>query len=355
MSDRDASDRRSSPLALSRRAFLGRAGLLTGGLLALGPGGLLRAGPARAQLEKALRPTTAGGHLLTLDGAPAGFVQALEGGSVRAEVIEQMAGPTGSVNKTLGPAIYEPIRFRADVGGMSQRFWELVGGALQQESQRIDGAFVTTDFSGNAVRELAFTNALISEIRFPALDAAAKELAYVEIVLAPQVTRTAESKGAKVAVGLHKGQKKGMLANFRFEIPGMKDASKHVNRIESFTIERSASAEQVGAPRDFLREPGRLVLPNLALTLPLAAAKPFQEWHRTFVIEGKHSDAAEKSATLELLTPNLDSSLLTLQFGQLGILALAQLPAQSGDAVARVRAEFYFESLKLVAPAEPKA
>ena len=74
-----------------------------------------------------------------------------------------------------------------------------------------------------------------------------------------------------------------------------------------------------------------------------ASAADWRNWHEDFVIGGNNGPAQEKSGTLELLTPNMASALMTLTFAGLGIHRLQPVPAASEAISPRVRASLYCE------------
>jgi hypothetical protein len=350
MSARDTFDRPGS-LPLSRRAFIERAGLLTGGLLVLGPGGLLRASGAQAQVAAQIksRAFAAGSFMLSLDGKPVGFVQSFEGGTARGEVATMAVGPTAVVKKNIANVHYDPIRFRAPVGSMAPPFWDLLNNTLKGNAQRVSGEIAIADFNGTVQRRLTFSNALVTEMGIPALDAAAKELAYVEVALTPETSRSDEKGGGKVAADLIKGQKKSALANFRLAIDGLDQACKRINKVEALVVKQSVVVDQIGITREPAKQPGKLEFPNLVFTVPMLDAPEFQKWHKEFVIDGLNGDDKERSGSLDLLAPDLATAVLTVKFSNLGIFALAPVAA-SGDTAASMKAELYCESMSLEVP-----
>jgi hypothetical protein len=67
-----------------------------------------------------------------------------------------------------------------------------------------------------------------------------------------------------------------------------------------------------------------------------------------FVVRGQGPDKLERSLTVELLAPNLTDTLLTLNFEQVGIYALAEAREErTSAAVARITAGLYAEELEV--------
>jgi hypothetical protein len=199
---------------------------------------------------------------------------------------------------------------------------------------------------------MEFSNALVSQVTFPTFDVSAKEAAYVELTLAPESTRTVDVKGEKLTLQT-KAQKKGLLANFRLSIGGLEAACSKVRKIDALTIKQSVQTEGVGSARELTREAGKLEIPSLVVTVPMNHATPFLEWHESFVILGKSGDEQEREGSLELLTPDLKETLLTLNFSHLGIFAVSAPPTEANaDQIAVLKAEMYCEAMSLTAPAK---
>jgi len=53
---------------------------------------------------------------IEFEGADAGFIQSVNGGAIRADVINQSLGPTSFVKKHIGPPKYEPFTIQIGWG-----------------------------------------------------------------------------------------------------------------------------------------------------------------------------------------------------------------------------------------------
>jgi hypothetical protein len=342
MTDRDACDAPTARHSVSRRDFLGQAGRVAGGLLVLGTGGVGVLRP-RAAAAAAQRSFTAGRFLLTLDHGSPVFVESFEGGTARAEVIaEAPIGNVGLSKKALGPHRFDPIRLRANLG-TARPLLDRVQAMLAGINRRVSGTVVVADFDMKPQRLLDFRNALIAEVAFPALDVASKEAAFVEVSLQPEQAGWVDVKGEALAQDAKTPVEKVLLSSFRLTIDGVDCTG--VNRIEALTIKQSAPA--AGSVREFLSEPARVELPNLIIQVSEGKATGFQDWFKSFVIDGKSADDQEKTAQLAFLDPTRKETLLAIDFEHLGIFALARPPVSPTDAIARLTAEMYCEGMKL--------
>jgi hypothetical protein len=232
---------------------------------------------------------------------------------------------------------------------MSNGFYQWIQDLLNHKYLRKHGALIDADYRYVERSRLDFVNALITEVGFPALDAASKAACRMTVKFAPEFTRMKMAQGSslkKSMPGLGV-QKRWLPANFRLKIDGLEEACSRVSQIEALVIKHPVSERGIGDVRDYEREPTAVEIPNLVITVPELHAGQFYRWHEDFVIRGNNGPDKEKSGTLEYLTPNLKEALFTLTFKQLGIFKLAPEKVESGsENIRRVKAEMYCEELK---------
>lgn len=336
----------------SRREFLKKAGLTAGGLMALGAPTVFEKWIARADAAVSEKTRSYGGGMvaLELDGHIVGFPFTVEGGSGKAEVINEPVGPDFIVKKHIGPPKYDDITVQFAAGTMSRPWYDWIKTTIDMKygdtkNFRKSGAIVFTDVSFKEQSRLNFFNALITEIGLPTLDAASKEPAMMTIKFAPEYTRytggTAKalpSPGQK-AIGLN-------AANFRLAISGLEQATPRVMRIEAMAVKQKVVEQAVGQARDYQKQPVGMEFPNLVLTLPEVHAGPFYAWYEDFVIKGQSSQDRERNGTIELLAPNLKDAPVTIYLMNMGIYKLAKEVDAAGMPAAR--AEMYCERMGLM-------
>jgi hypothetical protein len=280
------------------------------------------------------RPFSSGHFAVELDGQMAGFVISVDGGHAVAEVVEEAPGESCFTRKNLGRVSYGEIALAFGTG-MSGPFYQWLRSVCECELAPRSGALLSADFNFKEVARQSFQNALITEIGFPALDASSKDPATMTVKFAPESTQRQKGSGeALKPCAASRKQKKWLAANFRLTIDGL-DCSK-VSKIDAFAIKQQVAE----------REPARLEIPNLVVTLPESAAESFFEWHEDFVIQGNSGDESEKKGLLEFLTPNLADTLLTVEFQHLGIFKLTPEKLEAGsEQIRRVTAEMYCEEM----------
>jgi phage tail-like protein len=287
------------------------------------------------------RAYVAGKFALELDGIATSFSSCPEGGDATADVVEEKQGADGLSRKHIAGVKYEDISISCGTG-MSKGFYEWVKSSFDRKYARKNGAIIAADFDYKELSRRDFSNALISEIGFPALDASSKDAAKMTIKFSPESTRYKAGSGSQLKFSDPKIQKKWLPANFRLKIDGL-DCTR-VNKIEAITVKQKNVENPLGEIRGL--EPASIEFPNLVITLPDAFAKEFYDWHEDFVIKGNAGQESEKGGSLEYLTPDLKTALFTLTFRNLGIFKLSPEKCEaSSDQVRRVKAEMYCEEM----------
>lgn len=287
-----------------------------------------------------------GSSSLELSGAFAGQLVAVEGGDATADVIEEKLGSDSVVHKHVAGVRYTDIELECGAG-MERTFFDWIQDTLTHKFTRKSGAISFLDSNYQEHSRLEFSNALLTRVSFPALDAASKDAVTMTVKLSPEYTRRQKGngQGRSAPVG-SKGQGAWTPANFRLQIDGL-DCT-HVNKVEPLIVTTAVAENMVGELRDYQKGPAHLEVPDLVLTLSESQAATFYAWHEDFVIKGMNGPEYEKNGTLEFLSPNKNDVLLTLQFKNLGIFKLASVKAPlASETIARVRASMYCEEITL--------
>ncbi|MGZ4381564.1 MAG: phage tail protein [Gaiellaceae bacterium] len=289
------------------------------------------------------RSYAAGNYFFNLQGVKCGFLKAVAGGDVSAEVIEEKVGPDYFTKKHIGQPKYEDIELTIGFD-MVQDVYEWIAASWKQNYARKDGSVVVTDQSLQAKSERQFFHALISEVTIPAMDASSKDAAYLTVKFSPEYTREVKAAG-KLIMPKPAAQKRFLASSFRLEIDGL-DCTK-ASKIDAFTVRQTVAADDVGDSRDVTKEPGKLDFPNLRITLAESAAATWVAWFEDFVIKGNNDEASEKRGRIVFLTPNRQDELGRIELHNLGIFALRHPAPAAAEAVSRVVAELYCERMEL--------
>jgi hypothetical protein len=284
---------------------------------------------------------------LELDGVQAGFLDAANGGEAYGDVVEEAVGPDLVVRKQLAAVQYSDIAIECGAG-MGKEVYSWIADMLNRKATSKSGAIFALDYAYTARWRLAFSNALLTEVAFPALDGASKDPAHLAVKMTPENTQRSSGSGAKLGGSLTK-DKHWRGSNFQLAIDGLD--CKRVSRIESIVVRQPLMESPVGEARAYGAEPSALDIGDLVVTLAESHAQDWFAWHDDFVVKGKNSPPSEKTGKLQFLAPNLKDVIVELDFKRLGIHRLAtERQQQQADGVSRVRASMYCEEVTFAVP-----
>jgi hypothetical protein len=280
------------------------------------------------------RSYVAGRFAMVLDGSSdIDFLRSVDGGTAVGDVLVE-AGQDGVLRKQITGVRYEDITMTLGAP-LSRAFGEWVSAFVSNKSSRKSGAILAADFDYIERSRLEFKNALITEVGFPALDAASKEPCFMTVKLQPESTARIAGSGRKIEP---KTQKKWLPANFRLTIDGLEEPTRRVTKVDAITIKQKVV--EGGRPE--------LDVGDLRVTFPESHAKAIYDWHEDFCIKGNNGSDKELAGNLQYLGPDLQEVLFTLKLQSIGIFKMAPERADAGsENLSRARAEMYCETAEL--------
>jgi hypothetical protein len=283
------------------------------------------------------RSYTVSKSALLLDGAQI-IPKSVEGGVPVGEVVTE----AGTNKKHLTGVKYEEISAQVGIGTKSPLL-DWVAQSWKGSAAPKSGSIVDLDFDYRSVGEREFKDALITQTTIPALDGLSHDAAYVTVKITPTSIR--QSAGSGTVLKPAGTQKTLLVSNFRFEMDGLD--GKGVARIESFSVGQPVATDNVGVTRDYEKQAGNLVFPNLQISLNQSSASSWSQWFNDFVVMGNNGDDKEKNGRIAFLDPYL-KELGRINLFNCGIFRLAPAKTQAADAIKRLTAELYCERMELV-------
>jgi hypothetical protein len=289
------------------------------------------------------------GHFeLLIDGhASTAFLKSVDGGFAKTQLVDEPVGPVSQRIKHTSVAEIEP--FSIDFGiSESNDILKWIQGSWRKTFSRRNGSISHADFNLKKTLEHEFREALITETSFPALDGAAKEPAYMKVKIQPEYVRLRKMTGDERLKGAQgPKQKLWVASSFRLNIDGI-DEAKYANKIEAFTIKQGIKKLYTGVERFPQVEPTKLEFPNIVGTISLEYADKLLEWQEQYIMKGRQDPSAQKTGSIEFLSPQRDKTLFNLNLYEVGLMSLQVLPSQANqDQIKRVKFELYVGRMDL--------
>jgi hypothetical protein len=293
------------------------------------------------------RPYVNGNFQLLLDGIDVGIVQKASGGSVKAEVAKIPQSTEYLIKNQIGNITIEDMSIQCGLA-MGQSFKDWIKASLDGAHMYKSGELVVADFNRKAIQSREFKNALITEVGFPAADAAAKDVAYLSVKWALEDMLDKAGDGAMISKPNNMNQTMFRPENFRLTIDGLEATTGKVSKVEALTIKQSVTRDSIGNARVYELIPGKLEMPNLKITFNRNAVENIGKWHHDFLYVGNNDVSQEKTGLLEFLDATRQKVLLAIEFKGLGIIDLkGDEFSNNNDKVSTVTAEMYCDQIDI--------
>lgn len=349
MTERHDRRERSESLDLSRRELLRHAGMAGGGALLFGLPAFLggAVSPAAAAL-KTLRPQWSGLKLLLeLNNTFAGVLTNVEGGGLFAETLVDLVGPDKVPRKRPGPVRYQDIEVEVPLGAVTPALATWLRAFMNGTSPIVNGAIVYANPDFTEIRRLSFANALLTQLTFPDFDAQeANEQASFTLRFTPQFTQVERGNGTRVTAATSAPPRLISPRNFRFKVDGIPvEALRRVSLSKPLVITQPVAAGTGSLSEKAVTQATPLGLSNMALQLPEADAGHFYAWFADTVL--RSNATGRRSGSVEWLDPAMSTVLVSVQFGNLGIVRYEPDPVPKNPQQKRggaVEVELFYDS-----------
>jgi phage tail-like protein len=299
----------------------------------------------------AQRAYTAGRWGLDIDGAKCGFLQSVEGGHAKADIVEHKSGAGSS---SFGPGYnaknitlisYEPIKFKAGAG-MSKGFWEWLKAAMDLGVLYKNGAITACNFNYESMRRMDILNMLMTKLSVPALKADAKDNLYFDFEAKAEMVRWMKEGGQKYAGASGTKQKAWHVSNFRLEGMGGLPLAK-VNEISGITWECKAVPDAVGEMREYEQVPVALTVSDFKMSISMKDLDPWAQKADDWFRLGHCLQDNEMTLDVVLLEPDMSTEVGRIQLSNVGLKSFQANPKYEAgtESVARFGVECYAEKI----------
>ena len=291
---------------------------------------------------------TAGHFELQLDGKPTtAYLKSVDGGYMRHAVVDEPIGPNNLRIKHSSVADIDPISFDFGLSGANSVL-QWIQASWNKDYGRRSGQITHANFNMQPTLEHQFSDALITETTFPALDGASKEAAYVKVKFQPEqvnITKASSKTPLKATMGAK--QKLWLCSGFRLHIDGV-EGMEYANKIESFTIKQSIKKLLTGMHRFPQIEPTKIDFPNISGTISLEYADGVLAWYDKYISKGIREGRGQKWGALEFLSPDRAKVLFRITLKEVGLThaSVSQSTANT-DQIKRVKFELFVGKMEL--------
>ena len=282
---------------------------------------------------------------LELDGSTCGFLYSLDGGTIKGEVATSQRVDMHPA-KHLASITHEPFTIEVGLSPEGEPLFDWVSATLDKGHVRKDGAFLRADFDFNVQTRVEFFDAVLTEVGLPAMDGSSKDPCKLTLKGQPVLYRYRPVDGSKLTAGSDVSAKQWLASNFRLELGDL--PCEKVSKVDALTWKQGTTKDEVGVFREPTILPTKVEVSNITLTISTADLEPWMEWHKSFVIDGKCTDADELSGSLTYLAPDLTDEFGRVAFFNVGIISLRQEPAEMNkDTISRFTVELYCEKMAI--------
>jgi hypothetical protein len=291
---------------------------------------------------------TAGHFELAIDGAKTtAYLKSLDGGYMGHSLVDEAIGTESKRIKHSAVADVDPVSFEIGMSG-SASVLRWIQDSWNRTYQTRSGQINHANFNMETVFEHEFSDALITETTFPTLDGGSKEAAYLKVKFQPKSVVSKKVNGGPKLVPLGGQKQKAWLCSaFRFNIDTIDDAC-YANKIESFTIKQNIKKLFVGKHRELEIAPTKIDFPNLSGTISLDKADGILDWYNTYVVKGQRDKNAQKTGSLEFLSPDRGTVLFRINMKNMGILKASMVQSTANaDQIKRVKFDLYVGDMQL--------
>ena len=266
---------------------------------------------------------------LSLDNVKCGWVSEVDGGHAVADVVtERLTGDTQQ-KKHVANIKWSTMSIRSG-SGMEPSYYKWVKASFDKKYERRSGELTLGDFKRTAAGPV-FTDAIITELGMPALDAASKDAAKMTLDFQPS---TAEWVPAVQQGPKWKGANDWLSSRFAVRLDGIGDACERVEEMH-FAFRSETTADGTSVPY--------IDISSITLTYPETSENALMGWWTKLLASPDQSDQLERSMTILVSTGD---GVMTFSFKGVGVSSVYPERGENGAETRRIKAEMYCEDVR---------
>jgi len=293
-----------------------------------------------------VRPYTSGFFQLSLDDSEntKAYLKVVDGGTPEQEVMSERFGSSLLTLQHASVAMIKDISFEIGLAG-SKGVLRWIKNSWIKKFDRRSGQIDHGDFDGVVQYTQEFSNALIAETTFPALDGSSTKPGYLKVKFTPESVGEPGASG-NLDVDYGRKQKLWTCDNFKFSIDGI-DGMEFTNSLKEFSVKQTIKKMATGEDRFQEIMPSKIEFPTITGTIAEAYAGPLKEWATKYLYKGQRDPKAQRTGSLEFRAANgkvlFRINMFAMSLKKLGV---ATSQANAGD-IKRLQFELHVERMDL--------
>jgi phage tail-like protein len=257
-----------------------------------------------------------GAFALILGGSAPGYIRKCDLGKLSNKIVTHNLGGMVRQKKHAGQMKHEPISIEVGVG-MGKELYQWIKNSFDGKHERMDGEVLIADHDYNVMRRAEFSRALVTEVGFPACDAAGKEAAYFTVKFQPESVRYTDGGGNIGSVKVGEKQKMWLTNNFRFDAAGL--PTKHLKKVDALKWTQKVQEHAVGEFIESQYEGTACQTGDIKLTLATTEYKPWYDWAKSWFFEGRKTEGDERAMGLDILAQDAREVIGKIGFQNVGL------------------------------------
>lgn len=274
----------------------------------------------------ATRTTTATTPVIELTGKLAGAVRSLQLPGYQVESVVVPAGPGGAARLGANVSISPMSAEMTLVEQNALLDWALA--LAHGNPLPLAGAALLLDFNGVPTRRIEWTDALLTTLRLPTLDAASKLACSIELGWQPGTVTYAKPSGTTVKLPTVK--KKALLSG-NFRVAGLPFDGTFIRKVVLPTVAAKVATEERGGARLGTRHTSSIDLGELQLEFTARSRDEVLAWVQKVVADGLIADKDYLSVDVQLLDAAMKNVLLTVSMSGCALLAYDESRVEAGQ------------------------